>query len=222
MKSYTEDYTLGLALFDLVPLALSAIALCLLAHWMQGRFSLLQPAWVGACMTIAGGASKALWKIIVVTTGKDIPIMADALFPLLGGGFTILLVTLVLLRFGMDGAVWPVALGLMAIFYVGALLLARNGEGLSWTTAMLIMTVTSSSLLLLSLSVIGISRRQYVAALLTFTSLGAAFYLARLARIPDQTLSVQWTAELVNTGGQFALLAGAYLLTQATFRSAAS
>ena len=213
-NEYHHEYTLGLALFDLIPVALSVFALFTIAFWMQGRASLAKPAWVGAGMTAAGGVAKVVWKLIVVTTGVDLTILAQVLFPLLGGGFVLLAVSILLERWGREQAIWPVAGFLLLVGYGLSALFVFEGGGDRWTTVTLIMTVAGSSIFYLTLATIAAVRKQVAASALVLLSLGSAFYLAKLARLPDQTLEVQWTAEIVNASGQLAFLIGAILISR--------
>src|SRR5688572_19431800 len=81
------DVTFALALEDYVPVLLTIAAVTLLARWVPQR----RPAAVlGATLIAIGGLSKATWKLIAVGFGHDYPILAEALFPLLGTGFALL------------------------------------------------------------------------------------------------------------------------------------
>ena len=80
-KEYKE-YTIGLALFDLVPVFLFLISGAVI--WaMYGSPVFL--AGVLACF--AGGMCKAIWKLIVVRKGRDITGLTKAFRVLMPGGF---------------------------------------------------------------------------------------------------------------------------------------
>ena len=214
------EYTLGLALFDFIPVVLSAIAVCLLARWMQGGFALSKPAWIGALTVTAGGLSKAMWKLIVVTTKTDIQIMNNALFPLLGAGFVLLAVSFLMGLLKKERWIWPVGLLVIAAFYLWSYTKLGAENPKSWSFVLLGMTAGFSTLLSLGLSGLGLARKIILSALLIFGSIGGSFYLAKLARLPDQTLALQWKEELLNTATQGAFLIGVLLLTKAMFRKA--
>jgi len=184
---------------------------------MQGRFSLEKPAWIGALLLTAGGLSKATWKLIVVTTEANPQIMSTALFPLLGAGFVLLSVSLVLGLLKKDKLIWPFALIIIAAFYTWSYTKLGAQNPRAWMFVLLGMTSGFSTLLSLTLTGVSLRRRKFVVSILIFISIVGAFYLAKLARLPDQTLAVQWQAELVNTGSQALFLIGVYLLTRTIY-----
>ena len=188
-----------------------------LARWMQGRFSLFKPAWVGALLVMAGGLSKASWKLIVVTTEANPQIMSKALFPLLGAGFVFLTVSLILGLLKRERWVWPVALSLAAAFYYWSYSKVGEPNPRAWMFVLLGMTSGFSTLLSLSLSGVSAVRMKFVSALLMLASIAGSFYLAKLARLPDQTLALQWKEEMINTGSQLSFLIGVLLLIQTVF-----
>lgn len=220
-NDYAHEYTLGLALFDFIPLVVSSIGFLLLASWMQGGFSLAKPAWLGAVMTVTGGTSKALWKFTVVTTGVDVWFLEAAFFPLLAGGFVVLASAFLLLKFERDRLALPAALGLLAGCFGWATYQALTKGEASWSFVMLMMTIAGSSTLYLSMAGVAAARKQFISSLLIILSLGGAFYLTRLARIPEQTLGVQWTAQIVNAFAQLAFMLGVVLLIRLTFKPTA-
>ena len=188
------------------------------ARWMQGQFSLTKPAWVGAIVAGMGGLSKATWKLIVVTTGSNITVLNNALFPLLGAGFVLLTTSLICGLLKKNGLIWPVALAIIAAFYVWSWTKIGDPDPRAWTLVLLFMTAGFSTLFSLCLTGIGLARRKISAAVLIFASIAGSFYLAKLAQIPEQTLALQWKEELVNTASQGIFLIGILLLAQSVFR----
>lgn len=207
-----------MALFDFIPVFLSAVAVCFLARWMQGKFAFTKTTWIGALTVAAGGLSKASWKLIVVTTKNDIQILDNALFPLLGAGFVLLFLSFVFGVFKKERWVWPIALAVIAAFYIWSYTMLGASNPRAWMFVLLGMTVGFSTLLSLSLTGVCLARKKILAAFLIFGSIIGYFYLAKLARLPDQTLALQWQEELINTGSQGAFLLGALLLVQTIFR----
>ena len=91
MSEYSEEYkeyTLGLALFDMVPVFLF-LASGLIMYSMYG--SLLLLAGVLACFT--GGLCKAIWKLIVVTGKKDLPVLTHLFRKLMPAGFVLMILS---------------------------------------------------------------------------------------------------------------------------------
>ena len=62
-----ENYTMGLALYDFVPILFFGIA-CWLLWKMTGSFLIL----LGGLISFVSGALKVLWKIIVVAKKKNV------------------------------------------------------------------------------------------------------------------------------------------------------
>ena len=211
------EYTLGLALFDFIPVFLSVTGLFLAARWMQGGFSITKSAWVGALIASLGGLSKASWKLIVVVTGTNIEWMDNALFPLLGTGFALLFITLIMRLFDRDKWIWPIALAIILLFYVWSWTKLGSDDPGSWSLILLIMTAGFSTLFSLTLSGLSIARRKFLAAIAILISVGGAFYLAKLAQIPEQTLALQWKEEIINTFSQGLFLIGIISLSSTMF-----
>ena len=66
MRPTPTGFTKSLAFFDLVPVAIFAVATLLLARYLDSRLFL-----IGALLCIAAGALKALWKIAITMVGVD-------------------------------------------------------------------------------------------------------------------------------------------------------
>ena len=105
LKEEYKEYTLGLALFDLVPV-LVFLMTGILIWSMYGSPVFL--AGVTACF--AGGLSKAVWKILVVCLKKDVHWLAKAFRILMAGGFALMLLALVISVTG-DAVRGPVSSG---------------------------------------------------------------------------------------------------------------
>ena len=184
---------------------------------MQGKFSVAKSAWAGALLVAAGGLSKALWKLIVVTTDVDIWVMNNALFPLLGAGFTLLTVSFIFGKAGKEKWVWPVGILIIAMFYAWSYSkLEAPNPGL-WMFVLLGLTSGFSTMFSLCLAGFSLVRQKFLPSILFVGGIAGSFYLTKLARIPEQTLALQWTAELINTAAQGAFLIGAVLLTKTLF-----
>ena len=187
---------------------------------MQGEFSISKPAWAGAIFAGLGGLSKATWKLIVVTNGADVKLLDNALFPLLGAGFTLLALSLILSLLNREKWIWPLALVIISGFYAWSWSKLGADHPRAWAFVLLGMTVGFSVLFSLSLTGVSLVRKKFVAGVLIFASIAGSFYLNYLARLPDQTLALQWKEEIVNTASQGILLIGILLLAETMFRNA--
>lgn len=67
MKRNYEDFSIGMALFDAIPVILFSMAVFMIAvHFQNGIFI------AGSLLCICGGLGKVIWKIIIAASGKDI------------------------------------------------------------------------------------------------------------------------------------------------------
>lgn len=207
-----HDYTVALALFDYVPILLTALAMICICHLAGDNRPLCA---MGAVLIISGGLLKASWKLIVAATGDNIVWMNNALFVLMAPGFVI--VSLSLLSRDNSGLIRYSGLTLATATLVAALLMHElNPAPRGWFFLLLGITTVFSTLLIATLfkSAWSIGRRG-VATLFVFSFLGT-LTLNGLARIPDQTATLQWIEESINTVAQGLLFIGSYSLLKFT------
>lgn len=97
-----SDYTIGLALFDAVPVLLFLMS-GLVIYALYDSPVLL----AGVMASFLGGFSKVIWKMLIVIKNKDYTILTKAFHYLLPGGFALMLLSL-LLRAGHGalGSFW--------------------------------------------------------------------------------------------------------------------
>lgn len=83
-----QSYSVGVALFDFVPVLVSGIGLGLLARAIAFRHQALAAlAWGAALLVPFGGACKASWKLIVALQGQHIGWLENMLFIAMAPGF---------------------------------------------------------------------------------------------------------------------------------------
>ena len=202
------EFTLSLALLDFVPVILSAVAFALIAVWVDGPPALHKPAWIGATLASLGGLSKATWKLLVVLTGEDIRILDNALFILLTGGFVFLFVGMAFKLWNAQKWTWPTAVVLTVAFWGAAYATTLGPEpSRAWMFVLLGATTLVSTGLSIALIVMALRGKHMMAGLLILISVIGSFYLAYLGRL-EQTVALQWLAEVVNTFSRAAFLMG--------------
>lgn len=92
-----QDYTIGLALFDAVPVLLFGMA-CLILSKVTGSLLIL----IGGIVCFAAGMLKVLWKIIVVVGKKNIwPLFVQMRIGM-PAGFTLMIIGFVISCFRND------------------------------------------------------------------------------------------------------------------------
>jgi hypothetical protein len=210
MDEFEQTYTVSLALFDVIPVVLSVIGCWLLARLSARALpSVGTVALVGVVLIGIGGGSKALWKIILTTLDTDITWLEQMLFPFLSVGFMALLWALWSAIVGRPIVRWPFAL-VVLLGFAGAIASGRS-------TALL--AVAAGAALMTSGVAIrwAVRDRLPLPVVLYAVGMGFSIVLAYLAGPKiEQTLTMQWIEETVNTVGQGCFLLASYLLWRAS------
>ena len=200
-----ERYTLSLALFDYLPVIAGGIGMFFVCRYASivGRRA---GAWVLVVPLIVftGGFLKATWKTIVVVTGEHLVWMSDQLFFFLATGY-ILVASLVFLslraaaRDTQLSARWWYVPAVLATLVVATALAMRIGmPGRTWNFMLLGVLSIANLVLYVRLITHSASLRNWLSAFGFLTSLLLGYVLVGLARLPDQTLELQWIEESLN------------------------
>ena len=209
-----EDYSLGLALFDTLPVLVSAVGLYLLADLLaralpESRTLVLS----GFALVIAGGLSKATWKLIWVLAQVNIVVLDALLFICMAPGMVLLA-----LHTGAAGSRWRGgtaalhpgrnSLLLIAPLLVAAAYLATSQpDGRAWF--FLLLGTSALANIIMSVLLIRLSwgwHQRLTAAVFLFSIL-LTMSLSWLARISAGSAPLQWLAEVLNlfATGSFAI-----------------
>ena len=220
------EYTLALALEDYIPVIFSSMGLYFISR-MVGRADgrLGQMATIGWILITTGGFLKATWKLMMAVSGAqtDIVWMDKGMFVWMAAGFTLVAFAVWFMSEAREGKrpqrVWlgpglVLALSLAAISFTGFPDPAVN----SWRFILLgVMTIGNVVLVVLLIQQarrLGLNKM----ALLFLANIVIVFILSGLARIPDQTIPLQWTEQLLNTFAQGAFAFAAWKLAAAADR----
>lgn len=217
------EYTVPLALQDFMPVALASAGLFFLAAMIAradrraGRIALL-----GAWLIMLGGGLKAAWKLNMAMTGNDVAWMSNSLFVLLAPGFTLMASALWSAHSRMRGRPLDFDITLMALGMVAVILAVAFALGLllpassAWKFVLLGVT-TVANVVLSVLCIVQAFRmgQRNVAALFIFNVV-AVLVLQGLARIPEQTIPLQWMEQLINTFSSAAFALAAWKLGRET------
>ncbi|CAA0081981.1 Uncharacterised protein [Zhongshania aliphaticivorans] len=208
------DYSIGLAAFDFVPIALSGIGL----YFLSKTATLWNPQWrglaqFGALLILAGAISKASWKLIVATQKIDISWMNDALFFCLAPGMIILASAIWGASNNKGANAKRITLVTSGLLVIAALAIALIWPEQRYSTFYLLALTTLGNLALASqLIVKSWKLKRLNASVMFLCNILAVFVMAGLARVPNQTEGLQWIAELTNTFSQAAISWASYLL----------
>lgn len=219
-----EEYTLALALEDFIPVIFSSLGLFFVSRMVDRVDARLgRMAFLGWILITVGGILKATWKLVMALTNAQTNLawLDKGMFIWMSAGFTLVAFALWYvgeIRSGMKrpGRIWlgplvVLGLSLIAILFTGFPDLTIN----TWRFILLgVMTIGNVVMVIL---LIQRSRGMNLnsLAILFLVNIVIVFILSGLARIPDQTIPLQWTEQLLNTLAQGAFTYAAWKLAQA-------
>ena len=211
--------TVALALHDLLPVTVAAVAMVLLFRAVRVKWTPASwPFGVGAALVVIGGLGKAGGKLIgAVSSGPPPALLDEALFPLLAPGMLVAGAAASAtagsrlrgrltrsVAFGIPIVVWVVTLGMSIMMgwdTAKVLLIVLGTVGNVWLAVALIRWCRSEG--------------QIRSAWLFAANLLIVVGLAGMARAVEQTVGWQWVEQNVNLAGQLAFLTGSYWLLRA-------
>lgn len=216
-----ETYTLGLALEDFVPVIFSSIGLYFVSRMVKNVDSRLgQMATIGFILVSIGGFLKAIWKLTMAATNTQVNIawFDKGMFMWMSVGFTLLAFALWFMSEIRSGKRQPnriwlgpsvvLGLSLVAILFTGFPDLTVN----TWRFILLgVMTIGNVVMVVL---LIQQARYNHLNKMAWFflANIVIVFVLSGLARVPEQSIPLQWTEQLLNTFGQGAFAFAAWKL----------
>ena len=212
-----QQYGLDLALSNFLPVLFTALALFCIARLARALAPANEPmALLGAALVVLAGLCKALWKLILALGGPDLPWLANALFPLMAPGFTLLALALWHAQRKTLGPP-PAALAHASGADRPGLRHRRPAYlGVGRGTRLVPALMTLASLANLTLTALLLRetwrRRALWLAPLFLVNVAMVFALQRIARIEPKTLSLHWLEQSLTALGAGAFALGACLL----------
>jgi hypothetical protein len=216
------NFPIPLAVFNFLPVALTGVALWFLARYVRCQAAAsFRPALLGAGLILAGGLSKAAWKLIAAASGLDLAWLATALFPLMAPGFALLCAAIWDATRRQRGlrpppGLWPatlvtIAFALAVAAYRQWVLASPRG----WFLPLL--ALASLGNLGLSSLLIGacLRRRRWSIAALFAVNLGMIFALQPIAMATPKTLVLHWLEQSLTAFGTGCFALAAFLLSRA-------
>ncbi len=211
------QYGLDLALYNFLPVLLTALALFCIARLVRALALASGPmALSGTALVVLAGLCKALWKLILALGGPDLPWLANALFPLMAPGFTLLALALWHAQRKTSAPPrlpWLIPLALIGLSYAAA---ALRSWGLAVERGWFLPLMILASLANLTLTALLLRetwrRRALWLAPMFLVNLAMVFALQRIARIEPMTLSLHWLEQSLTVLGAGAFALGACLL----------
>jgi hypothetical protein len=198
------EYTFSLALVDFLPVTFTAIGFFFLYKMIshvnaaQGKVAI-----VGAVLVVMGGLLKAIWKIIMASTGgaTNIVWMDDGLFAWMTPGYVILAWSVWQTVRSVRGQkifhVWlmPVIISALTLGFAYKLFASQSDR---WNLVLLIVMVLATVITSVLLIVFAFRQKLTLAGALFIINIICVFILSGMARIPEQTIVLQWTEESIN------------------------
>lgn len=209
-----EDYSLGLALFDYLPVLLSAIGLYLLADLLAKALpSSKALLLLGFALVAAGGLSKATWKLIWVLTHENIVVLDSLLFVCMAPGMILMAFHTAAATGRWRGNVAARHPGrnslviIVPLLAVAAFLATSQAEGRAWFFLLLAASALANVVMTMLLIRLSWGWNQRSTAMIFLVSILLTLSLSWLARISADSAPLQWLAENLNlfATGSFAL-----------------
>jgi hypothetical protein len=210
-------FGLDLALANFLPVLFTALALLCIARLVRALAEADAPmALTGAALVVLAGFSKAAWKLILALGGPDIASLANALFPLMAPGFTLLAWALWQAQRKAPAPrrnPWLLPLALIGLaFGIAALRSVALAVERGWFLPLMILASVANLSLTVLLLREAWRRRALGLAPLFVANLAMVFALQRIARIEPKTLSLHWLEQSLTATGAGAFALGAWLL----------
>jgi hypothetical protein len=172
-------------------------------------------AFGGAALILAGGLSKAVWKLVVALDGPDVQSMNKALFPLLSLGFLLLAHALLSLPSPVPSPRRPPH-RTPPLWVIAATWAPLGTLSVVLRSTLPVMAATIAAVTVCGVRLILLSRAagDTVAASAGGLWLLGMYVLGPLAARPDQSVALQWAEQSCNTLTQAALLLTALRLAR--------
>ncbi|KXI30455.1 hypothetical protein [Paraglaciecola hydrolytica] len=213
------EYSIGLALFDFIPVLLSSVGLILVAL----SIGLINPqvkkfALFSAILIIIGGFCKVFWKFLIASTDVHYPVLNNSFFIFMAPGFTLLTYYLwsarqvyrhrVVSQYAIFLPLLVIALCAGAAGYLAV----QFPQKRLWFIALLTLVTLANIVFIWHAVRHCWQQKLKPSALLFILNLVGVFALAGLARAGHQDEATQWIEQILNAFTQGALLVAAYLL----------
>ena len=193
-----ETYTLGLALLDFVPniaFFVGAYFLVRLAYLVRGKSAARIMA-IGTGLIFLGGILKATWKLFYTLQIADIQALNEALFILQAPGFSLMLVSVILIiksKSHKETIVPAIAL---------------------WKIPLLALTTLASLGSYGILAFLSFRRGVKIAAWCFILTILFVLGMSGMASGAEQSINSQWIEEGINSVGQISFAVGSWVLSQ--------
>ena len=214
------EYTLPLALMDFLPVLFAGVGFLFISRLVsfvlprQGRI-----AFLGGCLIVTGGFLTAFWKLLMALSAGtlDITWMQNSLFVFMAPGYILLAWSVWQTVRSVQGKSvfnsWALPLLMILVMFLSAYFFFRtNPKSPAWERVLLSMMVLATALTGVLLIAFAFRLKLYLAGGLFIVNLLTIFLLNGMARLPEQSIRLQWVEEGINTVRWLAFASGAWIL----------
>jgi hypothetical protein len=201
------EFTLSLALLDFLPVLFTGVGLFYIGRLVslilptQGRISL-----IGGTLVVAGGFFRAIWKLLMALSGGGVDVnwMEESLFVFMTPGYLLLGWSVWQTMRALHGKTisnpWVPPLALIFVTFLTSYSLFLTSPGSpAWERILLSMMVAATLGTGLLLIALAFQMKLFLLGGLFVVNLLGIFILNGLARVSEQTISLHWIAEGINT-----------------------
>lgn len=214
----TSEISLALALEDFLPVLLFATGLFFVARMTAAQNKTAGTlAYFGGFLVTCGGVFKVSWKLIQAVSGNNFTLLNYSLFVLMSAGFICLAWAFwrSSKKENSTISIWLFPVVLTLIFWAAAAYLGFVKESRAWFFLLLGVTTVFNVWLSAQLILRSAKNKLWFAAALFALNIICAI---ALSRVSDQTMTLQWIKQIVNTFSQGAFAFAAWNLFKATIR----
>ncbi|GLP96380.1 hypothetical protein [Paraferrimonas sedimenticola] len=216
------QYSVALAVYDYIPILLSAIGLYYLTKALQTWHPpIASSASLAAALIVAGGLCKATWKLLISTMDVNVMALNHALMLFMAPGFILLTWCVwTTRRYYANRPTSPTswrcpASTIATLLIVVVVLALQFPDKRLWFFALLGALTLSNIIFAWHAVRHSWQTANKGAAILYLLNVIAVFAMSGLARVGDNSESFQWIAQLSNTVTQGLFAGAGYLLWKA-------
>ncbi|GEM_PF-476458 len=213
-----EDFTLGLALYDFVPVILTGVAVYFIARVVRASgVPAAQLATFGAALVFIAGLTKAIWKLIATLAGVDLVWLASLLFPLMAPGFALLAAGIWASRrrtTPKSAVFWLMPWIAIAIAFAFAAYRMNAGIERGWFMPIMSLASLANIILTVLLFMLAWQRGQRVTAVLFTVNLAMVFALIPIAQMESHSIAMHWLEQTLTAIGAAAFAYAAFRLSR--------
>ena len=223
-EHFAEDYSLIMGIVDLIPVALFALAGCII---IKELFNVLRKPFAvmlcsGVTLSLTAGLFKAIWKILLSLNVCDFYPFDVMFMPTQSLGFVLMGVGLLSLLFNKKEKN-VVTTNIIAFPLLSLLLVKEAARPENGSIVFIVFLVIGEIMIATSLSYLAIKNKNWLCLVLFVVSCVALIVMGAMkplsTKLEMDVTTTNWVEESINIVAQLSLLIGVYLLNKKGFMS---